>query len=161
MAVFLILFFSITIGFSIYFEKVIAKRIPVSRKQKIYELLKNDFKELKENNLGFFECDIDGKKILFEYIVTRYKFNFSNYLYLYLDITNLEEDIKKLCKIHFYCSNIDNRDWVKMEVTVLFSTVDILAKHSKKTVNELISETSIYILQKRVEQTKKIIISSQ
>ncbi|WPR72847.1 hypothetical protein SLW70_06885 [Flavobacterium sp. NG2] len=83
----------------------------MKRKQKIFELLKNKFEGLKENNLGFFECSIDNKTFLFQYIAGYpYKYRISNHLIVYFEITNIEEDIKKLCKIHFECSTIDKRD---------------------------------------------------
>ena len=146
--------FSIAIIYQIYFEKIIAKKIPIKRKQKIFELLKNKFEGLKENNLGFLEYNTDNKNILFEYTTTRIKNSFSNNLNIYLDITNIENDIKKLCKIHFYCSTIDNRDWVKMPVEVLYESLDNLAKYSTKTVLKIISETDLYIFQKRAERDK-------
>ena len=129
-----------------------AKKIPVKRKRKIFELLENEFEGLKENNLGFLEYNIDNKNILFEYTTTRIKNSFSNDLNIYFEITNIENDIKKLCKIHFYCSIIDNRDWVKMPVEVLYESLNNLAKYSTKTVDKIISETEFYISEKRAER---------
>ena len=151
--------FSIGTSYQIYFEKVIAKQIPTKRKQKIFELLKNKYQGLKENNLGFLEYSINNKNILFEYTTTRFKNSFSNNLNIYLDITNIEDDIKKLCKIHFYCSTIDNRDWVKMPVDVLYESLNNLAKYSNKTVLKIISETEFYISQKRAERDKRMTTS--
>lgn len=148
--------FSIAIGYQIYFEKIMAKKIPVKRKQKIFELLKNEFEGLKENNLDFLEYSIGNKNILFEYTTTRIKNSFSNNLNVYLDITNIENDIKNLCKIHFYCSTIDNRDWVKMPVEVLYESLNNLAKYSTKTVTKIISETEFYISEKRAERDKNL-----
>jgi hypothetical protein len=148
--------FSIAISYQIYFDKIIAKKIPVKRKQKIFELLKNKFEGLKENDLGFLEYSIDNKNILFEYTTTRIKNSFSNDLNIYLEITNIENDIKKLCKIHFYCSTIDNRDWVKMPVEVLYGSLNNLAKYSTKTVLKIISETEHYISQKTAERDKNL-----
>jgi len=147
---------SVAICYQIYFEKIIAKRIPVKRKQKIFELLKNKFEGLQENSLGFLEYSINNKNILFGYTSTRTVNNsFSNNLKIYLDITNTEEDIKKLCKIHFYCSTIDNRDWVEMRVDPLYESLNNLAKYSEQTLNKLISKTDFYISQKRAERNKK------
>lgn len=124
------------------------------RKQKIFNLLKNKFEGLYENNLGFFEYSVNNKKILFEYKTYRYK-TVTNILKVYLDISIVEEDIKKLCKIHFNCANIDNRDWVVMPVEVFFDTLNNLAKYSSKTVSKIIYETDIYISEKRAERNKK------
>jgi hypothetical protein len=146
------LILSIAISYQIYFEKIMAKKIPVKRKRKIFELLENEFEGLKENNLGFLEYNIDNKNILFEYTTTRIKNSFSNDLNIYFEITNIENDIKKLCKIHFYCSIIDNRDWVKMPVEVLYESLNNLAKYSTKTVDKIISETEFYISEKRAER---------
>jgi len=148
--------FSIGICYQIYFEKVIAKRIPIKRKQKIFELLKSKYERLKENNLGFLEYTINDKNILFGFTSNRsVKNSFSNNLYIYLDITTIEDDIKKLCKIHFYCSIIDNRDWVKIPVEVLYNSLNNLVKHSDETVHKIISDTEIYISQKREERSKR------
>lgn len=120
----------------------------------MFEALKNKFEGLKENSLGFFEYTIDNKNILFEYETIISRNSFSNILKVYFDISTIEEDIKKLCKIHFYCTNIDNRDWVLMPVELLFDSVNNLAKHSHKTVQKLISETEFYISEKRTERDK-------
>ncbi len=145
--------FSIGICYQIYFDKIIAKRIPIRRKLKIFELLKNKFEGLKENNLGYLEYKINNKNILFGFTSNRtVKNSFSNNLYIYLDITNIEDDIKKLCKIHFYCSTIDNRDWVEMRVEPFYESLSNLAKYSNKTVQKIISETDFYISQKRAER---------
>jgi hypothetical protein len=152
--IFSLIIILILICYQIYFEKIIAKKIPVKRKQKIFELLKKEFEGLKENNLGFLEYRIDNKNILFEYTTRRINNSFSNNLNIHLDITNIEEDIKKLCKIHFYCSTIDNRDWVNMPVEVLNSSLNNLVKNSNKTVHKIISETELYISQKRAERDK-------
>lgn len=144
---------SIVICYQIYFEKVVAKRIPIKRKQKILELLKSKYTGLKENNLGYLEHTINNEKILFEFISNRSVNNsFSNNLYIYLDITTIEEDIKKLCKIHFYCSTIDNRDWIKIRVNPFYESLNNLVKHSDETVHKLISDAEFYISQKRAER---------
>lgn len=140
------------IGYQIYFEKVIAKRIPVKRKQKIFDLLKNEFDGLQENNLGFLEYKIDNKNILFGYTTRRIKNSFSNDLTIYLDINEIEDDIKKLCKIHFYYSTIDNRDYVTMRVDVFYETLNRLVNYSNKTVEKIISDTDFYISQKRTKR---------
>lgn len=124
------------------------------KKQKIFELLKNKYPGLKENKLGLFEYSINGKNLLFEYTVIEGRQK-SNILKVYLDISPIEEDIKKLCKIHFYCTNIDNRDWVEMSVDIYFDSLKNLANHSTKTVNRIISETGGYISEKRLERDKK------
>ncbi|OXA73614.1 hypothetical protein B0A67_02750 [Flavobacterium aquidurense] len=151
----IIIIFSTFICYQIYFQKVIAKKIPSKRKQKIFRILKVRFQGLKENNLGFFEYQIDNKNILFEYKTIRNKNNFSNILKIYLDISNIEDDIKKLCKIHFYCSNIDNRDWVGLHVKAFYGSLNNLAKNSDKTLHEIISDTETYISIKRAERDKK------
>lgn len=154
--VFLIIIFSIAIGYQIYFDKKFAKKIPVERKLKIFELLKNEFEGLKENQLGFLEYSTENKNILFEYTCVRtVKNSFSNNLRVYLDITNIEDDIKKLCKIHFYCSTIDDKDYVTMPVEVLFPSLPNLANYANKTVGQIISETDFYISHKRAERDKK------
>lgn len=150
-----IIIISIAIGYQVYFEKVIAKRIPIKRKQKIFQLLKDKYEGLIENDFGYLEHKIDDKTILFGYSSRRIKNSFSNDLTIYLDITTIEDDIKTLCKIHFYCSTIDNRDYVTMKVDVLYETLNRLVEHSPKTVLEIISETDFYISQKRVERDKK------
>lgn len=157
MQIFFLFFISflIIIGCHTYFEKVMAKRIIKKRKEKIFKLLKNDFEGLKENNFGFFEYKINTKYILFDYTATIYRLSISNHLCVYLDINDLEDDIKKLCKIQFYCSNIENRDYVTMPVEVFYETLNRLSKHSKKTVQEIISNTDYYISQKRDERDKK------
>ncbi|MTH16449.1 hypothetical protein [Flavobacterium sp. LC2016-01] len=124
------------------------------RRQKIFELLENKYEGLKENDLGFFEYSVNNKNILFEYILAGDR-NKSNVLKVYLDISIIEEDIKKLCKIHFYCKNIDNRDWVEMPVEVFFDTLKNLAKYSSNTVSKIIFETESYIGEKRAERNKK------
>ncbi|MBZ4041267.1 hypothetical protein [Flavobacterium hibisci] len=124
------------------------------RRQKMFELLNQQYEGLKENNLGYFEYSINNKNILFEYKTYRSK-TVVNILKVYVDISNIEEDIRKLCKIHFYCVNIDNRDWVEMPVDVIFDTLNNLAKKSNKTVSKIISETEIYISEKRTERDKK------
>ena len=90
------LILSIAISYQIYFEKIMAKKIPVKRKRKIFELLENEFEGLKENNLGFLEYNIDNKNILFEYTTTRIKNSFSNDLNIYFEITNIEKQINEL-----------------------------------------------------------------
>lgn len=153
---FIIIFLTILIiSYRIYYEIVLAKKIPLKRKEKLLVLLSNKFDGLKENHLGLFEFTLKNRNLLFEYKAIRHKNGFSNYLKVYLDISTIEENIKKLCKIHFYCTNIDNRDWVEMPVDVFFDSLNNLAKYSDKTVNRIISETEIYISEKRRETYKK------
>lgn len=147
--------FSIAISYQIYFDKKIAKKIPDQRKKRIFELLNDEFDGLIENHLGFLEYRIDNKTILFEFTTIRIKNSFSNKLTIYLDITNIEDDIKKLCKIHFYCATIDDKDWVTMPVEALYASLSNLANYSTKTVRKIISETDIYVSQKRAERDKK------
>ena len=128
--------------------------MPLERKQKMYELLKNKYTGLKENDLGLFEYRTSNYTILFEYkIITSRRV--SNILKLYLDISAIEEDIKQLCKIHFYCKKIDNKDYVEMPVEVYFDSLYNLSEHSTKIVNRIISETGSYISEKRSERDKK------
>jgi hypothetical protein len=138
----------------IYFEIIIFERISSEKKQKIFSLLKNNFQGLKENHFGFFECKINNHNLLFEFKILRTQ-QVSNTLKVFLDMSEIEEDIKKLCKIHFYCTHIDNRDWVEMPVDLYFDSLGNLAKHSTKTVNRIIRETESYISEKRKERDKK------
>lgn len=150
------------IGFQIYFDRVIVKKVSSKRKHKIFELLKNKYEGLKENELGSFECNIDNKNILFEFATSVYRYNISNHLTVYFEITDIEEDIKKLCKIHFNCSTIDNRDYVKEQVDVLFSnSLNSLVNESEKILPKIISETEFYISQKRAERDNKEIVSAK
>ncbi|KAF2331943.1 hypothetical protein [Flavobacterium daemonense] len=144
---------SMVFCYEIFFEKAIVTKITSKRRQKIFELLKNKYEGLKENDLGFFEYSISNKTLLFEYILTEGR-NRLNILKVYLDISTIEEDIKQLCKIHFYCKKIDNRDWVEMPVEVFFDTLNNLVKNSSKTVSNIIAETESYISEKRVERDK-------
>ncbi|WP_343696987.1 hypothetical protein [Flavobacterium sp.] len=150
-----ITFSTLVIIYPIYFEFVLVKKIPLKRKEKIFALLSNKFEGLKENNFGFFEITSNNKNILLEYKAIRHKNGFSNILKVYLDISNIEDDIKNLCKIHFYCTKIDNKDWVEMSVNVFFDSIDNLVKYSGKTIDRMISETEIYISEKRTERDKK------
>lgn len=152
--VIIVLIILIFVCYEIYFERVILKKMASKRRQKIFELLENKYEGLKENDLGFFEYSVNNKNILFEYILAGDR-NKSNVLKVYLDISIIEEDIKKLCKIHFYCKNIDNRDWVEMPVEVFFDTLKNLAKYSSNTVSKIIFETESYIGEKRAERNKK------
>lgn len=151
---FIFLLMAMLIVHKIYFNKVIAKKISLKRKQKIFELLKNKFEGLKENDLGYFECNFNNKKVLLKYLAGHpYKYRISNHLTIYIEITHIEDDIKKLCKIHFNCSTIDNRDWVKEQVDILLSnSLNSLVKYSEKTIQRVISETEFYISQKRSER---------
>jgi hypothetical protein len=145
------------ISSQIYYNKVIAKKVTLKRKHKIFELLKDKFAGLKEINPGVFECDINNNKnILFQYIAGHpYRYRISNHLIVYLEISNIEEDIKKLCKIHFECSTIDNRDWVKKPVDLFLSnSLNSLVNYSEKTIKSMISETEFYISEKRAERDK-------
>ena len=159
MLIYFIIFILIFLCYNIYFQKVVTKKIQLQRKQKIFELLKNKYEGLKENDIGFFEYSVNNKNILFEYILRKGR-NKSNILKVYLDISTIEEDIKKLCKIHFYCINIDNRDWIEMPVEVYFDSLNNLAKQSMKTVNRIILETENYISEKRAERDKKLIFKT-
>lgn len=155
-SMFIFLLLLILIGFQIYFDRVIVKKVSSKRKHKIFELLKNKYEGLKENELGSFECNIDNKNILFEFTTSVYRYNISNHLTVYFEITDIEENIKKLCKIHFNCSTFNNRDWVKEPVDVLISnSLSSLVKYSEKTIQRVISETEFYISQKRTERDKK------
>lgn len=76
-------------------------------------------------------------------------------LKIYLDISTIEEDIKNLCKIHFYCTSINNRDYVEMNIYVYYDSLNNLAQNSKKAVKKIISDTENYISEKRRERDKK------
>ena len=156
--IFTFLLILMLIGHQFYFDKVIAKKITLKRKQIIFELLKDKFEGLKEINPGFFECHLNNKNILFQYIAgTPHKYRISNHSIIYFEISNVEDDIKKLCKIHFNCSTIDNRDWVKKPVDLLLSnSLNSLVNNSEKTIQKIISETEIYISQKRRERDNNL-----
>ena len=139
-----------------YFDRVVAKRIIANRKDEIYELLKKEFEGLQENDLGFLEYKINSKTILFEYYCVRIRNGFQDHLKIHLEISDLEEDIKKLCKIHFYCLSIDERDYVTLPVDIFHKTLHRLAKHAGKTITKVISETDLYILEKRNKRDLKL-----
>ena len=69
-----------------YFDRVVAKRIIANRKEEIYELLKKEYKDLQENELGFLEYKFDSRIIMFEYYCVRTRNGFNNHLKIYLDI---------------------------------------------------------------------------
>lgn len=154
MPFYLIISLLIFIYYVFYLQQTFDISNAEERKHKIFELLKKKYQGLKENDLGFFEYSTNSKNILFGYKTYRSK-TITNILKVYLDISTVEEDIKNLCKIHFNCTNIDDRDWVEMPVEVLFDTLNNLAKKSSKTVTKIISETDFYISQKREERGEK------
>ena len=156
--IFTFLLILMLIGLQFYFDRVIAKKISSKRTQVIFELLKGKFEGLKEINPGFFECHLNNKNILFQYIAgTPHKYRISNHSIIHFEISNVEDDIKKLCKIHFNCSTIDNRDWVKKPVDLLLSnSLNSLVNNSEKTIQKIISETEIYISQKRRERDNNL-----
>lgn len=137
-----------------YFDQKTLKKMPLERKQQMFELLKNKYDGLKENDLNLFEYKTPNHTIFFEYkLITSRRI--SNSLKVYLDISAIEEDIKHLCRIHFYCTKIDNRDYVEMPVEVYFDSLYNLSEHSTKIVNRIITETENYISEKRKERDKK------
>ncbi|WP_123872344.1 hypothetical protein [Flavobacterium oncorhynchi] len=120
----------------------------------MFELLKNKYSGLKENDLNFFEYKTTNHNILFEYkLITSRRV--SNSLKVYLDISAIEEDIKQLCRIHFYCTKINNRDYVEMPVEAYFDSLYNLSETSPKIVNRIISETESYISEKRKKRDEK------
>ena len=141
--------FFLVLLYQSYFDRVIAKRIITNRKEEIYELLKKEYKDLQENDLGFLEYKFDSKNIMFEYYCVRTRNGFNNHLKIHLDMSNLEEDIKKLCTIHFYCFSAGERDYVTMPVDIFYKTMNRLVKHSSKTNDKIIAETDLYVLEKR------------
>lgn len=148
------LVFLAIIYFVYTFEKDARKKTPLERKQQMFELLKNKYNGLKENDLNFFEYNTNNHTILFEYKLIASR-RVSNNLKVYLDITAIEEDIKQLCKIHFYCTKIDNRDYVEMPVDVYYDTLYNLSEHSTKIVKRIIAETESYISEKRTKRDRK------
>ena len=144
-----ILLFFLVLLYQNYFDRVVAKRIITNRKEEIYELLKKEFEGLQENDFGFLEYKFDSKIIMFEYYCVRTRNGFNNQLKIYLDISDLEEDIKKLCKIHFYCFSEGERDYVTMPVDIFYKTLNRLVKNSPKTIAKIIAETDLYVFEKR------------
>lgn len=107
----------------------------------MFELLKNKYDGLKENDLNLFEYKTPNHTIFFEYkLITSRRI--SNSLKVYLDISAIEEDIKHLCSI-------------EMPVEVYFDSLYNLSEHSTKIVNRIITETENYISEKRKERDKK------
>ena len=151
-----ILLFFLVLLYQSYFDRVVAKRIITNRKEEIYELLKKEFEGLQENDFGFLEYKFDSKIIMFEYYCVRTRNGFNNHLKIYLDISDLEEDIKKLCKIHFYCFNAGERDYVTMPVDIFYKTLNRLVKNSPKTIAKIIAETDLYVLEKRNKRDLKL-----
>ena len=144
-----ILLFFLVLLYQSYFDRVVTKRIITNRKEKIYELLKKEFKGLQENDFGFLEYKFDSKIIMFEYYCVSGRNSFQDHLKIYLDISDLEEDIKKLCKIHFYCFTAGERDYVTMPVDIFYKTLNRLVKHSPETIAKIIAETDLYVFEKR------------
>lgn len=146
----------ILFGWQLFYDRVLLEKILVRRKKKVNRMLSEIFEVLVENEFGFLEYNIAGKRILLECNPFQSGRSIHNNINVHLDITHIEEDIKNLCKIHFNCSKINEQDYVSMPVRVIFLTLRGEVKHTKKVVNQILSETEFYIAQKRAERDKKL-----
>ncbi|AWV97044.1 hypothetical protein [Arcticibacterium luteifluviistationis] len=141
----------LTIDF--YFREIRESKVTVKRKEKIHELLIEKYGNGKKNSEGDLECLIKNRNIIFKYhtCLSHKGYVINNFLTLYMDISNIESDIKELCKIHFFCSKIDSRDCIYSPVgSSLFSnSLKTLVKNSENALESIIGKSDIYIQKKR------------
>ncbi len=69
-------------------------------------------------------------------------------IFVYLDVSNYDNTIIDKLKIHFYCNNVDNKDWVCLTVgsnSIRPKTIKFLVNESENTIEEVISKTDKYV----------------
>lgn len=146
----------LTIDF--YFREIRESKVTSKRKEKIHNLLIEKYGNGKKTSEGDLECLIKRKNIIFKYhtSLSHQSYVLNNFLTLYIDISNIENDIKKLCKIHFFCQEIDSRDCIRSSVnsSLFNNSLKTLVKNSENVLESIIEKSDTYISQKREEKRK-------
>lgn len=147
-SIFIVLFF---IAF-IYFDKeIFFSFYKEKRKMKMRKFLLEKYENIKDKSDNYFEFEINNHKFLFLYRCETSSglFNYKNHLDIYLDITQLDEDLLKLFKIHFNWKRIDNRYWITEPINLrLRDSIPVLVKNSEKRLEKLISDYENYLEEK-------------
>ncbi|WP_341225373.1 hypothetical protein [uncultured Arcticibacterium sp.] len=154
--VYIVIFPLIFLAIDFYFREIRESKVTLKRKEKVHNLLIGKYGNGKKTSEGDLECLIKNKNIIFKYhtSLSHQSYVLNNFLTLYLDISNIESDIKKLCKVHFFCDEIDSRDCICSSVnSSLFSnSLKTLVENSENALESIIEKSDTYIWQKREEK---------
>ena len=148
----------------IFFDKEILFNFSKKkRKIKMRKLLLEKYEDIKDKSDKYFESEINNQKILFLYRCETNSglFNYQNHLDIYLEITSLDDNLLKLCKVHFNWERIDNRDWITKPINFrLRNSIPTLVKNSEKRIEKLISDYENYLKEKTLGNTvyKKLLV---
>ncbi|MFI1772323.1 hypothetical protein [Thalassobellus citreus] len=135
---------------NIYFEEVYYHKVTSKRRKKIYELISEKYGNGKITENEHFKSLIENRNILFYYHSSIYRFRINNFLSIYIDISDLNENIKQFCRIHFHCKKLEDRDYICSNVSYsLFSnSLKTLTKNSEKSIKDIIKKSEKYIAEK-------------
>ncbi len=138
---------------NIYIEEIHHPKVFLKRKKTINSLLFEKYKNGKELSENYFSSKVYNRNIIFLYSsnVSSRGYKIQNSLAVYLDISHLDENIKRLCKIHFYCKNIDDKEYIYSNVTSSFfsNSLKTLTNNSDKTIKSIIQKSEKYIIEKK------------
>ncbi|SMD35109.1 hypothetical protein SAMN04488029_2346 [Reichenbachiella faecimaris] len=142
---------SVTIIWLVFFykEEFYIHKIEKLRKEKIYTLLCEKYNGGKETPSGNFEVIYFGEAVLFSYGCISTRGGIRNDLKIFCEITDLDERLKTLCKIHFYYEKLEERDWIHVPFSFSWrNSIQYLAKNSDKRIIEIRTELVKYINEK-------------
>jgi|GEM_PF-3450269 len=150
--------FVIQLYLAYYTHYVRLPKVEILRGQRVFAYLKSVYGSGAEIQKGYFEFHFQDRTILFRYFSDVVKnLRIDNNLILYLDISQLDPYLQKLCRIHFYCTDFDNRTWVMERVDTFFSSsTKALSRQSIKTVKRLIEEVDQYVEEKTAQSKRTI-----
>ena len=122
------------------------------RRKKTLKLLSDKYPKGKIDTNNRFKTVYNTHNILIDYKyynVTYSSIN-KNTLNIYLDISDLEDDLKSLCKIHFNCRKIEDKDYIYIPRVFAWKySLKSLVKNSEKHMKHMVFKYEQYVNEKR------------
>lgn len=146
---FLEILITIIIFWSLYHDIVLVEKIKIRRKNNFLKLLKTTFPEGDINDSEEMEINIRNEKILITLNMFKIGRTIKNQIIIHLEITNIDERLKGLCRIKYNCAKIKEQEYITLVEDQLINSISYLVKKTPKIIESTIAEYQYYIKEKQ------------
>lgn len=140
---------TIIIFWSLYHDIVLVEKIKIRRKNNFLKLLKTTFPDGDINDSKELEINISNEKILISFNMLKIGRTIKNQLIIHLEITNIDERLKELCRIKYDCTKIKEQEYIRIVEDQLINSISYLVKKAPKIIENTIAEYQYYIKEKQ------------
>lgn len=140
---------TIIISWSLYNDIVLVEKIKIRRKNNFLKLLKTTFPEGDINDSEEMEINVRNEKIIISFNIFKIGRTIKNQLIIHLEITNIDERLKQLCRIKYDCTKIKEQEYIRIVEDQLVNSISDLVKKTPVLIENTIAEYQYYIKEKQ------------